>query len=121
MIKHKLGTEYRVADALSHRHSLLSTMQTRVVGFDTFSDLYCDDPDFRDHWVKCVDGSFQQFMIHDKFLFKGHRLCIPQCSLRATIISEVHEGGLAGHFGKDKTMALLSLIFYWPRMEQDVA
>ncbi|XP_042016278.1 uncharacterized protein LOC121764299 [Salvia splendens] len=77
VIKHKAGTQNRVADALSRRHSLLSTMQARVVGFDTFSDLYCDEPDFRDIWVRCADRSFQQFVTHEKFLFKGNRLCIP--------------------------------------------
>lgn len=52
VIKHKAGTQNRVVDALSRRHSLLSTMQARVVGFDTFSDLYCDDPDFRVPWER---------------------------------------------------------------------
>ncbi|GJZ53316.1 RNA-directed DNA polymerase [Tanacetum coccineum] len=35
------------------------------------------------------------------------RLCIPFCSLREAIILEGRAGGLAGHFGRDKTLALL--------------
>ncbi|GKA11907.1 RNA-directed DNA polymerase [Tanacetum coccineum] len=31
-----------------------------------------------------------------------------------------HAGGLAGHFGRDKTLALLHEQFYWPKMERDV-
>ncbi|GKD10477.1 RNA-directed DNA polymerase [Tanacetum coccineum] len=48
------------------------------------------------------------------------RLCIPLCSLREAIILEGHAGGLAGHFGYDKTLALLRKQLYWPKMEHDV-
>ncbi|GJT56336.1 RNA-directed DNA polymerase [Tanacetum coccineum] len=37
-----------------------------------------------------------------------------------TIILEGHAGGLAGHFGCDKTLAQLHEQFYWPKMERDV-
>nr|GEX57891.1 hypothetical protein [Tanacetum cinerariifolium] len=56
----------------------------------------------------------------DGYLFKGVRLCIPLCSLCEAIILEGHAGGLAGHFGRDKTLALLREQFYWPKMELDV-
>ncbi|GJU78699.1 reverse transcriptase domain-containing protein [Tanacetum coccineum] len=45
-IRHKVGSNNQVADALSRRHSLITTMQIRVQGFDSFRGLYCDDPDF---------------------------------------------------------------------------
>ncbi|PWA73755.1 reverse transcriptase domain-containing protein [Artemisia annua] len=35
-----------VADALSRRHVLTSSLQIQVPGFDTFRELYQDDPDF---------------------------------------------------------------------------
>lgn len=41
--------------------------------------------------------------------------------MREAIIAEVHAGGLAGHFGIDKTLAWLHDQFYWPKMERDVA
>ena len=118
-IKHTAGALNKVADALSRRHSLLSTMQVRVLGFDYFKDLYADDPSFGDIWRKCKTGPFQQFLVMEGFLFKGNRLCIPQWSLRESIIIESHAGGLAGHFRVDKTMALLCEHFYWPRMERE--
>nr|GEW09675.1 RNA-directed DNA polymerase [Tanacetum cinerariifolium] len=40
--------------------------------------------------------------------------------LRKAIVLEGHAGGLAGHFGHDKTLALLREHFYWPKMERDV-
>ncbi|GKA77002.1 RNA-directed DNA polymerase [Tanacetum coccineum] len=62
----------------------------------------------------------KQFSNLDGYLFKGARLCIPLCSLREAIILEGHAGRLAGHFGRDKTLALLREQFYWPKMERDV-
>lgn len=47
-------------------------------------------------------------------------MCIPDCSLRLEIIRETHEGGLSGHFGRDKTIALLKDRFFWPKMMKDV-
>ncbi|GJV96511.1 putative CCCH-type zinc finger family protein [Tanacetum coccineum] len=66
-----------------------------------------------------VRSDNQQFSKLDGYLFKGVRLCIPLCSLREAIILEGHAGGLAGHFGRDKTLALLHEQFYWPKMERD--
>ncbi|GJZ78262.1 RNA-directed DNA polymerase [Tanacetum coccineum] len=95
-------------------------MQIRVQGFDSFHELYCDDPDFREIWSKCDNGPFQQFSKLNGYLFKGAQLCIPLCSLREAIVLEGHAGGLAGHFWRDKTLALLREQFYWPKMERDV-
>ncbi|GJY22045.1 RNA-directed DNA polymerase [Tanacetum coccineum] len=90
IIRHMVGSNNQVADALSRHHSLITTMQIR------------------------------QFSKLDGYLFKGVRLCIPLCSLREAIILEGHAGGLTGHFGRDKTLALLREQFYWPKMERDV-
>ncbi|TYK22583.1 reverse transcriptase [Cucumis melo var. makuwa] len=46
VIKHKFGKENRVADALSRKHSLLSTLSTKVMEFKHIADLYEDDVDF---------------------------------------------------------------------------
>lgn len=40
VIKHQSGKTNRVADALSRRHSLLTTMHSTVLGFESFADLY---------------------------------------------------------------------------------
>lgn len=92
-----------------------------MVGFDVFKDLYGDAPDFGEIWQKCESHPSWQFVRQEGFLFKGNRLCIPKCSLREAVITEGHAGGLAGHFGVDKTLAWLQDQFYWPRMERDVA
>ncbi|PKU66246.1 hypothetical protein MA16_Dca014096 [Dendrobium catenatum] len=37
-----------------------------------------------------------------------------------TILQECHESGIAGHFGRDKTLALTKEHFYWPSLSRDV-
>nr|GEV75915.1 hypothetical protein [Tanacetum cinerariifolium] len=63
IIRHKVGSDNQVADALSRRHSLITTMQIRVQ-------------------VSKLDG----------YLFQGAQLCIPLFSLREAIILEGHVG-----------------------------
>ena len=120
LIKHKSGKHNSVADALSRRHVLLSTLQTKVVGFEILKELYQDDPDFNNVWKSTEDQPFQHYHRQQGFLFKDNVLCIPNCSLRESIIWEAHDGGLAGHFGRDKTVALIKENFYWPKLEKDV-
>ncbi|XP_031126079.1 uncharacterized protein LOC116028495 [Ipomoea triloba] len=66
---------------------------------------------------KVVDALSRRY---NGFLFKENRVCIPNCSLRVSLISESHGGGLMGHFGISKTYDALHKHFYWPRMKKDV-
>jgi hypothetical protein len=40
--------------------------------------------------------------------------------MRENLVKEKHSGGLAGHFGHDKTFAKLSESYFWPGMRADV-
>jgi hypothetical protein len=59
-------------------------------------------------------------MIQEGFLFRGNQLCIPNCSMREKLLKEKHSGGLAGHFGHDKTFVKLSESYFWPGMRLEV-
>lgn len=63
----------------------------------------------------------ETFFIQDGYLFKGKKLCVPSRSLRHAIIKEQHGSGLGGHFGRDKTIAIIEGKFYWPKIYRDVA
>nr|GEX16473.1 hypothetical protein [Tanacetum cinerariifolium] len=71
--------------------------------------------------MKYCSQPFNDFSLHDGYLFKSSRFCVPLCSLRDSIILESHVEGLAGHFGRDKTLDLIRGKFYWPKMERDVS
>jgi hypothetical protein len=40
--------------------------------------------------------------------------------MRENQLKEKHSGGLAGHFGHDKTFEKLKNLYYWPGMRIDV-
>ena len=40
--------------------------------------------------------------------------------MRLSLIKENHSGGLARHFGIDKTLSLLKEKYYWPHRYKDV-
>ncbi|GFS45995.1 transcription activator [Actinidia rufa] len=58
------------------------------------------------------------YMLKDGFFFKGLKLSVPSCSLRDQLLAKQYN---LGHFGKDKTLALLQGEYYWPGMKRDVA
>jgi len=105
VIKHKQGKSNVVADALSRRHTLLNVLDTQYLGFDHIKEFDKDYLNLCGH---------KNFFIHDGFLFKGKRLCVPQGSLRQSLVRDAHEGGLMGHFRVAKTLDTLHEHFFWP-------
>ena len=121
VIKYKKGKENVVADALSRKMSLLTRLEINVLGLEEIKPLYKDDPHFGFPFAKCsIAKGFEDFYLHQGFLFKGNKLCIPKSSLRLLLLQEAHGGGLMGHFGRDKTYAMLSTHYHWPKMKRDV-
>ncbi|GKV26633.1 hypothetical protein SLEP1_g35898 [Rubroshorea leprosula] len=101
-------------------YAIVRALEHWITGFEVIKELYKDDPDFSSIWEATSNQAFQQYHCQQDYLFKGNRLCVPCCSLRDSIIWEAHNGGLAGHFGRDKTLALAKENFYWPKLEQNV-
>ena len=81
VIKHTSGVSNRVADALSRRRNLLAVLHVGVPGFATFSDLYVSDPFFGSILLDVQSGTSREYTLNDGFLFRGARVCIPDCSL----------------------------------------
>ena len=121
VIKHTSGKSNKVADALSRKGILLTTLQTQIIAFDHLPTLYPTDIDFRSIWENCSNHKpCKDYHIVNSFLFKGDVLCVPHTSLREAIIKETHSSGLAGHFGRDKTLVAISSKFFWPQLNRDV-
>lgn len=85
-----------------------------MVRFIELKTLYPEGPDFTKSWKACkepvtVDRTkWLDYMIQDGMLFKGSQLCIPRSSMRENLIKEKHSGRMAGHLGRDKTIAIVS-------------
>ncbi|GKU89837.1 hypothetical protein SLEP1_g3923 [Rubroshorea leprosula] len=61
LLKYKSGAQNRIADALSRRHALLTSLQMKVTGFEVIKELYKDDLDFSNIWQATFNQAFQQY------------------------------------------------------------
>lgn len=126
MLKHRSGKSNKVVTTLSRRRILLTKMRVTVLGFEDLKTLYDEETDFAKSWkayteLVMVDRSkWLDYFIQDGMLFRGVQLCIPKSSMRENLIKEKHSGGLVGHFGIDKTIALVSEQHFWPHIHKDV-
>ncbi|PON50398.1 Zinc finger, H2C2-type, histone UAS binding, partial [Parasponia andersonii] len=120
VICYKQGKDNVVADALSRRYALISILDTKFLGFEHIKELYHEDHDFGKVYSACEKSAEGKFYMHEGFLFRENRLCVPNCSMRNLLVRESHGGGLMGHFGVTKTLAILQEHFYWPHMKRDV-
>jgi len=86
VIKHKQGKINVVVDALSRRYTLLHVLNVQFLGFDHVKKIYKHGLDFSLIYQECSKEGHKDFFIQDGFLFKGKRLCIPQGSLRKSLV-----------------------------------
>jgi hypothetical protein len=121
IIKYKKGKENVVADALSRKNMLLTHLDVKIPGLESLCDLYATDHDFAEPYRLCMlRTAWDKYHIHDRFLFRANKICVPESSVRLLLLQESHAGGLMGHFGREKTLLMLADHFYWPKMRRDV-
>ncbi|XP_024015023.1 uncharacterized protein LOC112088886 [Eutrema salsugineum] len=120
VIQYKQGKENVVADALSWRYTLISTLDAKVLGFELIKEAYASDPGFQGVYKSCLEFASGKYFRNDNYLFYENRLCIPNVSLRDLLVREAHGGGLMGHFRVIKTLSVVKEHFSWPHMNRDV-
>ena len=120
VIKHKKGKRNIVVDALSRRHVLISTLETKIFELETLREMYLHDAEFSEMYTTCEKVSQNRYYRQNDYLFKEKRLYVPKCSIRDLLVREAYEGSLIGHFWVQKTLETLHVHFYWPRMKHDV-
>lgn len=75
-----------VADALSRRYTLFTSLQTKLLSFEMLKDLYPNDVDFSQVWNACDKSAFNDYYRHEGFLFKKDKLCIPICYVHELLV-----------------------------------
>lgn len=99
---------------LSKRAQLLTILRTKVIDFEELQLLYATDEDFKQIWEKyCAHMTTGDFFMHNGFLFKANRLCIPRSSHCEHIIEELHGGKLGGHMGRATTIELVVAKYFF--------
>nr|GEV25963.1 putative reverse transcriptase domain-containing protein [Tanacetum cinerariifolium] len=79
-------------------------VRAEIQGLDTFKEMYTEDSYFGPVMQEVLNGQRCDYQLQDGFLFKGTRLCIPDCSSREKVVAEQHA---LGHFGRDKSIVLV--------------
>ena len=117
VIKYIQGKENIVADALSRRYALVSTLNAKLLGFEYVKELYANDDDFANVYEACEKTTFGKFYRLDEYLFRDNRFYVPNSSMRELLVHEAHGGGLMCHFGVRKTLDVLHEHFFGQKMK----
>ena len=94
VIKYQHNKETIVANALSQRYALLSTLNAKILVFEYIKDSYVDDSDFGNVFNAYEKVAFGKFFRHDIFSFWENKLYsfwenklyVPKCSLHDLLI-----------------------------------
>jgi hypothetical protein len=100
---------------------MLSQLDHKFFGLESFKELYATDIDFKDAYNNCREGRMSnKYVLQDGLLYRANKLCVLPSFVRLLFLQKTHGGGLMGHFGVKKTKDVLAAHFFWPKMRHDV-
>ena len=94
-----------------------------MVEFEKIKVEYESYPDFQKNFTLLKSKTTHEidvFLIQDGYMFWFRKLYIPRTSVREFLFWELHAGGLANHFGHNKTIEVIEHRFYWSSLKRDV-
>ena len=121
-IEHRAGTKIRHVDALSRHVNAVSTDQTlskELIRAEQESDQFCNTLPLGKR-----DGKSEYFRDEEGVIYRRrkngeHQLVVPNKLVR-DIISLNHDPIYAAHSGRNRTLDILCMRYYWPKMRRDV-
>jgi len=88
------------------RYALFSTLETKFISYEHIKELYEHDLDFASKYYDCVQTAQNGYFMHNDYLFKEKRLCVPKGSIRKLLVKDAHERGINGAFWCSKDFRL---------------
>jgi hypothetical protein len=122
-IKYKTESTNQVVEILNRPPVTALTMVLDSCSHDTFRwpQLYEKYPNFTTTYQMLgANTTVNNFHLQDGLLCHLGHLYVPS-SKRAKLIWEAHYSQMAGHFGIEKTVAVLQQHFYWLKLRHDVS
>ena len=71
---------------------------------------------FEDPTHRSQRDDLEKFSFRDGVLLRNNLVYVLEGPCRVRILTECHDGSLAGHFGVTKTLELISRTYWWPQM-----
>ncbi|XP_019435948.1 PREDICTED: uncharacterized protein LOC109342414 [Lupinus angustifolius] len=117
VVKHKKDKANMVADALSRRNTLLSTLETKLFGLECLKEQYELDKDFSQIYVACMHSAYNGYFRHNDIVFKDKQLCMLKSSIKEVLVRESHGGGSNGALRCSKDFGHVKRAFLLPTYE----
>lgn len=104
---------------LATNESLVSRLKTRLQD-DPFAVAVIRQMTGTGDGKQELRRDIKMFSVRNGILLRGNQIYVPEGPLRLELLQIHHDSRLAGHFGRKKTLDLISREYWWPSMAKFV-